>query len=858
MTYCKKRWLSRCGYMSIGLLFSAVLASPQGTVGYVGMNASPAVRTAAPNRVDASADWSQTLTLQNHFPLWANSQNDAGPATAEMALTMVLERSPEQQAALEQLLADQKNPSSPDYHHWLTPEEFGARFGLSDTDLQVIRTWIETQGLRVTYVAPGRNFIGFGGSPAAVGRAFGTQIHNYSVNGNLRVAPTTAPRIPAPLATVVKSIRGLYTVEERPSHQRIDPQVGRPQLSLSNGSNFIVPADFKTIYDGAAPASGYGQTIGIVGRSRTDFDDFRQFNTLTSAALQLPKEVVPVAFGGVDPGPAYTAAPAQGVSIAEQSEATLDVTRAGSVAPNASLLLVVASTSSGGIGVDAQYMVQTTPVPVQVMNISYGACESAAGKAAVQFWDTLFQQAAAEGISVFVSSGDAGASGCETAFAQPQSNPRAISPNYICSSSYATCVGGTEFNDAANPSQYWGLNGPGESSARGYIPEGGWNEPLSNSTPQVAASGGGVSSFISTPSWQKGPGVPSARSGRYTPDVSFSASCHDGYFACMAAAGGSCVPDNQGTFHFVGFCGTSASAPSMAGVAALLDENKGGPQGNLNPDIYAMAQNQPSSFHDATPASSGVQNCDLNTPSMCNNSTPGPAGLAGGQQGYALTTGYDLVTGVGSPDIVNFIANYGGTGLPVIAQGSIALSASNVTIAAPGATTGNTAIITITPVGGFTGNVDLTAKVTSSPSGADYLPTVTFGATTPVAITGAGAVTATLTIGTTAPATAALVPPAGPHHNWIAGSGTALAFLVLIGIPARSRRKASAWFAVLLLLVAVAATATGCSSTNLGSQPPATSSTVGTTPGTYTVTITATPEGAPSAASTTTLKVVVQ
>lgn len=849
MTYCTSRRLPRRSYMSIGLLlFSAVLASPQGTVGYAEMNAAPAL-TAAPNRVNAAADWSQTLTLQNHLPLWANSQNDAGPATTEMSLTMVLERSPQQQAALEQLLADQQNPSSPDYHHWLSPEEFGSRFGLSDADLQATKSWIEANGLHVNYVAPGRNFIGFGGSPAAVGQAFGTEIRSYRVNGDMRVAPATAPRIPAPLAPVLKSIRGLYTIEESPSHTRTTPHEGKPQLSLSNGNNYIVPADFKTIYDGAAPASGYHQTIGIVGRSRTDLDDFRNFNTLTNASMQLPQEVVPAAFGGVDPGPAYTVAPAQSVSIAEQSEATLDVTRAGSVAPNAKLLLVVATDKSGGIAADAQYMVQTSPVPVQVMSISYGACESSVGKSGVQFWDTLFEQAAAEGISVFVSSGDAGASGCETAFAAPQSNPRAISPNYICSSSYATCVGGTEFNDASDHSQYWGSNGPNQSSAMGYIPEGGWNEPMANSKPQVAGSGGGVSAFIATPSWQKGLGVPAERSGRYTPDVSFSASCHDAYFACMAAAGASCVPNNQGQFYFVGFCGTSASAPSMAGVAALLDETKGSAQGNLNAEIYAMAQNSPSSFHDATPETSGVESCDLNTPSMCNNSTPG-------QQGYELATGYDMVTGVGSPDIANFIANFAGA-LAVHTQGSVAVSASNVTIATAGATSGNTAVITITPQGGFTGKVDLTAKVTSSPSGADSVPTVSFGANSPVTITGAGAVTATLTIGTTAPASAAMTPQAGPHGNWVAGGGTALAFLVLIGFPASRRRKVSAWLGMLLLVAVVVATATGCSSTNMTSQAPSTSSSVGTTPGTYTVTITATPEGS-AAASTTTLQVVVQ
>ncbi len=334
------------------------------------------------------------------------------------------------------------------------------------------------------------------------------------------------------------------------------------------------------------------------------------------------------------------------------------------MAQRANLLLVAATSASGGIEADAQYLVQTTPLPAQVMTISFGACESAGGSAGVTFWDTLFQQAAAEGISSFVSSGDSGASGCDAAFAAPPASPKANSPNYICSSSYATCVGGTEFNDLGNPNLYWSpTNNSGElESAFGYIPEGAWNEPLDSSLlPMVASSGGGVSSVISTPAWQTGVGVPAARTGRYTPDVSFSASCHDGYFACFAAAGdgtANCVANASGYFYFVSFCGTSASAPSMAGVAALLDQQIGGPQGNLNPQLYQLAAGVPAVFNDASPATSGVAACDLNTPSMCNNSIPGTAGLAGGQPGFPLTVGYDEVTGLGSLNIATFLNSW--------------------------------------------------------------------------------------------------------------------------------------------------------------------------------------------------------
>ena len=167
-----------------------------------------------------------------------------------------------------------------------------------------------------------------------------------------------------------------------------------------------------------------------------------------------------------------------------------------------------------------------------------------------------------------------------------------------------------------------------------------------------------MSSVIATPAWQKGyPGVPTANAGRYTPDVSFSASEHDGYFGCFAAGGGSCGVTN-GEIYFLIFSGTSAGTPSMAGVAAQLDQSMSAPQGNLNPALYQVSLGALSAFQDVTLASSGVSTCDINTPSLCNNSIPGPSGLIGGQAGYEVGTGYDEVTGLGSLNAGIFVAAY--------------------------------------------------------------------------------------------------------------------------------------------------------------------------------------------------------
>jgi subtilase family serine protease len=411
------------------------------------------------DRVLQTVDTTQVQTLPNHFPQWANAENDRGALPADNRLsgfTIVLSRSPKQEAALEKLIQDQQNPASPDYHHWLTPVEVGERFGLSQSDISAVTGWLQSQGLHVQFVSNSRLFIGFNGKAGDLGRAFQTEFHNYSVEGDTRVSVSSDPKIPQALAPVIKAVRGLFTVEDRPQHFSRVAHHSSPQFTADPGSEyFVAPADFATIYDLPTTVTGAGVTIGIVGESRVDAADLTQFRTLTGSAMQTPSEIVPTAYGGVDPGPAFTTQQSSGTEA--QGEATLDVTRSGSVAPGAAIDLVVSTAASGGIDDDAQYLVDTTPVPVQVMSISFGNCEISGGASGVDFWNNLFTTAATEGISCFVSSGDAGAAGCDTHNAAPPVSPSPISPNYICSSSYATCVGGTEFNDANSYSPSTGV-----------------------------------------------------------------------------------------------------------------------------------------------------------------------------------------------------------------------------------------------------------------------------------------------------------------------------------------------------------------------------------------------------------------
>lgn len=631
--------------------------------------------------------------LANHVPAWATEERSLGAVAPEErmgGLTLVLQRDAARQRAFEKLLADQQDAASPEFHRWLTPEQIGERFGLTDEELERVTGWIESQGLRVEWVSPARNEVNFSGTAGDVSRAFRAELNYYSVDDARRYSVATAPELPADVAPLVKAVRGLSTSDEHPLSKARPARI-KPSPRFTNGTfDSVTPGDFAKIYDVPSSLTGSGVTIGIVGEARTDMNDFKYFRQATSTTFPDPTEIVPTAYGGVDPGPALTAPPTGDQSNDDQLEATLDVFRSASIAQKAKVELVVASSASGGIGADIQYLVNTRPL-VQVINISFGGCE-AKNPGATAFWDNQFSQAAGEGISVFVASGDAAAAGCDPYFSTPAPGaPFAypISPNFICSSSFDTCLGGTEFADANDNAKYWGSNGTGFESALGYIPEGAWNEPMNGSATTAVGTGGGVSSEIPTPSWQVGTGVPAARKGRYTPDLAFTSSGHDGYFGCMASVQftgdppSSCVPDAQGNFEFLILLGTSAAAPDMAGVAALLDQHLGGAgQGNLNPRIYAMAKSAPTAFHDVTVASSGVSGCSVNTPSMCNNSTPGPTGLSGGQAGYLVGTGYDEATGWGSLDVTKFINSYAVAKEPAVVTGATSGVSGNSAIVA--------------------------------------------------------------------------------------------------------------------------------------------------------------------------------
>jgi subtilase family serine protease len=619
------------------------------------------------DRIASFIDDQDRVTLRgNRHPL-ATVRYDAGRVESSFLMEhMILTLLPDatQQSALDRLLDAQHDPGSPYYHQWLTPEQYGERFGVSETDAAQISGWLQTHGMKVEEVTAGQSAIIFSGTAAQVEEAFRTEIHTYNIRGELHHANANDPEIPAALGGVVGGVVSLHDFRSDAMHGLA--RKPSPEFS-SGGSYYLAPADFATIYD-LVPLyqqsiNGSGQSIAIVGRSNIKLTDVRRFRT----SFGLPANDPQIIVNGTDPGV---------FSSGEETEADLDVEWSGAVAKNATIKFVVSKStnSSDGVDLSAQYIVNHNVAPV--MSTSFGLCEAALGSSGNGFLNSLWQQAAAEGITVLVSSGDNGAAGCDSASATSATHGRGV--NGLCSTPYSTCVGGTQFNDASKPSLYWSpSNASGtQASALSYIPEVAWNESGPGSG--LWSSGGGASLIYAKPSWQAGTGVP-ADGKRDVPDVSLTAAGHDGYLIYQ-----------EGSLYVVG--GTSAASPSFAGIMSLVGQHAAARLGNANVALYSLATRQgaggASIFHDITHG---------------NNSVPG-------QTGFNAVTGFDQATGLGSVDALVLVNHFGDATQPPAFHATA--SASSVTVAPA---SNKSVTLTVAVTGGFNAAVSFT--IAGLPSG---------------------------------------------------------------------------------------------------------------------------------------------
>ena len=623
------------------------------------------VPSRSPERITKIIDDRVTVpSPRNRHPL-ARPEFDLGTAAPETRMDrMMLVLSPDaaQQNELETLLAAQQDPESPQYHQWLSPEDFGRRFGVSERDLKRVTDWLEAHGFDVEPISSGRREIIFSGTAAQVQAAFHTEVHLYNVNGDSHYANASDPEIPEAMSEVVSGIVSLHDFHAKPQHRLAEAAEAPPDYT-SGGNHYLAPADFAVIYDAAALYSqsidGTGQSIAVVGRTNLKLADVQGFRK----QFALPANDPTVVLNGADPGI---------VSTDEQMEAMLDVEWTGAVAPKASIQFVVSASSntSDGVTLSAQYIVNRNLAPI--VSLSFGNCEAAMGTAGNRFWNALWQQAAAQGMTVLVSSGDSGVAGCDSASAKTATAGASV--NGLCSPPYSTCVGGTQFADISNPGVYWsaGNRAGTYASALSYIPEATWNTSGSVSGGSgLWASGGGASQVYPKPSWQTGPGVPSD-SHRDVPDLSLNSSSHDGYLVLM-----------NGQMYVVG--GTSAAAPSLAGLLALAVQKTGARLGNANPALYTLAAKQAiggaAVFHDIT---------------VGNNSVPGVSG-------FSAEPGYDAATGLGSVDASLLVNHWKDAAVPTPAFQASANPASISVTQGSGATV----TLSVTVSGGFNSSIAL-------------------------------------------------------------------------------------------------------------------------------------------------------
>jgi hypothetical protein len=746
-------------------LLTLILALPAfRAAGQTKPDSAPAAQSLAtqaiaiPARITQAIDETQLVRLQGNVHPLARPEFDQGlvsDATPMKRMMLVLQRSPEQQAALSKFMDEQLSKDSPNFHNWLTPEQFGKQFGPADADIQTVTDWLTRQGFQGVKVGAGRTAIEFSGNVGQVRTAFHTEIHQFNVNGETRQANVNDPQIPAALTPVVTGIVSLHNFPRKSFkrdagiHTATRNVPGSPQFTTTSGCGtggtqpcyVLGPADFAKVYNIPSSLDGTGQQIAIVADSNINPQDVTDFRTLFSLPTNPPKIIL----NGPDPG-----------LNGDEGEADLDAQVSGMVAPKAQIDFVVSEDTLTAFGIDlsAFYIIDNNIAPV--MSESFGNCETNLLGGGNTFYNGLWEQAAAQGITVMIAAGDPGSAGCDD-FTTENAATGGLAVSGFASTPFNVAVGGTDFDDAGTQISggFWSSgNVPGtRESAQGYIHEVPWNNSCAATATSttlntvcaganannIVGGGGGPSSIYAKPAWQTGiipNGIATGDNHRYIPDVSLFAS--DGlqsqsfYLLCQAdgiPAGSppSCAPDSQGHFSFFGAGGTSASSPAFAAIMALINQNNGR-QGNANPVLYKIAATPNQScnsstelltgstcaFNDVTKGNNSVP-CVGNFPN-CSSKTAGANGVlvspaSATTPAWTAAAGYDLATGLGSVNVTNLatqwplaVVNFHPTTTSLTVNGTTSPAAIT-----HGASVNIIATVSSTTTGTITGDVGLLA-----------------------------------------------------------------------------------------------------------------------------------------------------
>ena len=511
----------------------AFLSSPNTFAATVFTVAHPEARITKP------VNNAKRVTLYGHVPqvvkkaspfavTGARDMGRIDPKTPMQGMRIVLRSSPQQNRELRRLVDEQQDKRAVNYHQWMTPEEFGNAFGVDDNDIQQISQWLTKQGFAVENVTKGKRVIQFSGTSGQVEQAFQTQMHSFQVKGETHVSVSTEISVPEVLAPVIAGVNGLnnffrkthmvdaHTLRDDRLRDQgsSDPKLSGlqdnlklgPAYTSSSSVHYVGPSDFATIYNTApllaAGINGTGQTIAVVGRSDILLSDVQTYRQLFNLPPNDPIFIHAGQDNGTQPG--------------DDGESDLDVEISGGIAPNATVKFVIGTPTFNvdGITNSIEYIVENNIA--DILSLSYGSCEEVEGVGGNAFDNAIFEQAAAQGISVFVASGDNGPAGCDNQGSQTY-EVLGYATGAEASTPYSVSVGGTMFyGDVAAPTTYWSpSNNPlYQSSAITYIPEYPWNEsrvaspiPSGDTGSDLWSGSGGISAYYLRPSWQTGPGI---------------------------------------------------------------------------------------------------------------------------------------------------------------------------------------------------------------------------------------------------------------------------------------------------------------------------------------------------------------
>jgi subtilase family serine protease len=652
----------------------------------------------------------------------ANSQNDRGAVGDSMQLQhlqLLLQRPADSEAALDAFMDRQQTPGNPDYHNYLTAEQLGAKYGPSSADIATVRGWLEMHGFQVNGISSSGMRIDFSGTAGQITETFGTEIHNLEVNGAKHFGNMQDPAIPEALSSVVAGVAQLNDFKPRALRTPIIPMTAKgvsrtavsPNFTVNADYQLVVPADLATIYDYnplfRSGNAGQGQTVVLLERtdlfSNADYTTFRK--TFGLDAYKSKFSVVHPG-GCTDPG----------VVVGDDGEATVDVEWSAASAPAANIELASCQDTSTNFGpfIALQALLEQRNRPA-IVSLSYGGPEASQGAAGNLQVYQLYQQAAAEGVSVFVSAGDSGAASDSQ---NHTFSHNGINVSGLASTPFNLAAGGTDYADTflGTTANFWNpTNTAVFGSAKSYIPEIPWNDSCASQLITLALgftvpygtagscnSAIGESEFLDTaagsggpsacaygtptnppqtsgtcqgykkPSWQKGVYGNPNDGVRDLPDVSmFAANGVWGhyYVICYTDAAGGGAPCTGSPANWAGAGGTSFVAPILAGVQALVNQRWGGYEGNPNYAYYALANleygrrgnascnstngtSKSCSFHDVTLGDMDV-NCRGNVNCFLPSGTNGVLSVSSkkDQPAYAANPGWDFATGIGTLDV---------------------------------------------------------------------------------------------------------------------------------------------------------------------------------------------------------------